>query len=152
MKITIIGTGYVGLVSGTCFAEFGVNVVCVDKDLKKIENLKKGVIPIYEPGLDTLVRKNVNEKRLSFETNLENALAESSAIFIAVGTPSRRGDGHADLTFVYEAAKEVGSKLDHYAVIVNKSTVPIGTGKKVFEIIKEVNPSLNFDVGTHTSC
>jgi len=149
MKITIIGTGYVGLVSGTCFAEFGVNVVCVDKDLKKIENLKKGVIPIYEPGLDTLVRKNVDEKRLSFETNLENALAESSAIFIAVGTPSRRGDGHADLTFVYDAAKEVGSKLDHYAVIVNKSTVPIGTGKKVFEIIKEVNPSLNFDVASN---
>ncbi len=149
MKITIIGTGYVGLVSGTCFAEFGVNVVCVDKDFKKIENLKKGVIPIYEPGLDTLVRKNVNEKRLSFETNLENALKESSAIFIAVGTPSRRGDGHADLTFVYEAAKEVGSKLDHYAVIVNKSTVPIGTGKKVFEIIKKVNPSLDFDVASN---
>ena len=149
MKITIIGTGYVGLVSGTCFAEFGVNVVCVDKDLKKIESLKKGVIPIYEPGLDTLVRKNINEKRLSFETDLENALLDSSAIFIAVGTPSRRGDGHADLTFVYEAAKEVGLKLDHYAVIVNKSTVPIGTGKKVFEIIKEVNPSLDFDVASN---
>ena len=149
MKITIIGTGYVGLVSGTCFAEFGVNVVCVDKDLKKIESLKKGVIPIYEPGLDTLVRKNINEKRLSFETDLENALLDSSAIFIAVGTPSRRGDGHADLTFVYEAAKEVGLKLDHYAVVVNKSTVPIGTGKKVFEIIKEVNPGLDFDVASN---
>ena len=146
MKITIIGTGYVGLVSGACFAEFGVNVVCIDKDLKKIENLKKGILPIYEPGLDTLVKKNVDEKRLSFENNLDKALAESSAIFIAVGTPSRRGDGHADLTYVYQVAKEIGSKLKHYAVIVNKSTVPIGTGKKVFEIIKKINPNLNFDV------
>jgi UDPglucose 6-dehydrogenase len=137
------------LVSGTCFAEFGVNVVCVDKDSKKIRKLKKGIMPIYEPGLKELVDKNIEEKRLSFDTNLSKSIKNSSAIFIAVGTPSRRGDGHADLSYVYSAAKEIASNLNNYAVIVNKSTVPIGTGKKVFEIIKESNPDLEFDVASN---
>jgi len=149
MKITIIGTGYVGLVSGTCFAEFGVEVVCVDKDIQKIKKLKKGIIPIFEPGLDDLVKKNVTKKRLYFSTDLKKSLKDSEAIFIAVGTPSRRGDGHADLSYVYAAADEVASHLDHYAVIVNKSTVPIGTGKKVYEIIKKKKPNLDFDVASN---
>ena len=137
------------MVSGTCFAEFGVDVVCVDKDKKKIESLKKGVIPIYEPGLNELVKKNVAEKRLSFETEIKESLNDSQAIFIAVGTPSRRGDGHADLSYVYSVAEEIAKKLNHYAVVVNKSTVPIGTGKKVYEIIKEKNPNLDFDVASN---
>ena len=120
MKITIIGTGYVGLVSGTCFAEFGVNVTCIDKDVDKINNLKKGNIPIYEPGLDELVKKNVNSKRLFFETNLKKSIKDSDAIFIAVGTPSRKGDGHADLSYVYMVAEEIAECLDHYSVVVNK--------------------------------
>ena len=132
MKITIVGTGYVGLVSGTCFAEFGVNVTCVDKDLKKIKNLRNGVIPIYEPGLNELVKKNISQKRLSFETNLKKSLKNASAVFIAVGTPSRKSDGHADLTYVYDVAKDIGRNLNEYAVVVNKSTVPVGTGKKVY--------------------
>ena len=110
MKITIVGTGYVGLVSGTCFAEFGVNVVCVDKDSEKIRKLKKGIIPIYEPGLKELVNKNIKEKRLSFNTSLPDAMQNASAIFIAVGTPSRRGDGYADLRYVYSAAKEIAAR------------------------------------------
>ena len=149
MKITIIGTGYVGLVSGTCFAEFGVTVTCVDKDKEKIEKLKKGIIPIFEPGLDELVKKNISEKRLYFDTDLEKSLKEADIIFIAVGTPSRRGDGHADLSYVFSAAKEIGKRLKKYAVIVNKSTVPIGTGKKVYEIIKKINPKLKFDVASN---
>ena len=149
MKITIIGTGYVGLVSGTCFAEFGVKVVCVDKDTKKINNLKKGVIPIFEPGLNELVKKNVQANRLSFETDIGNSIDGSDAIFIAVGTPSRKGDGHADLSYVFSAAEDIAKKLNHFAVIVNKSTVPIGTGKKVYEIIKEINPELNFEVASN---
>ena len=134
MKVTIVGTGYVGLVSGTCFAEFGVNVVCVDKDLKKIKNLRNGIIPIYEPGLDELVKKNVNQKRLSFETDLKKSLKNTDAVFIAVGTPSRKTDGHADLSHVFEVAKDIGNNLNDYAVVVNKSTVPVGTGKKKFMI------------------
>ncbi len=149
MKITIIGTGYVGLVSGTCFAEFGVNVTCVDKDINKINNLKKGIIPIFEPGLDELVKKNISSKRLFFETNLKQSIKGSDAIFIAVGTPSRKLDGHADLSFVYAAAEEIAEFLDQYSVIVNKSTVPIGTGKKVYEIIKKKNPKLDFDVASN---
>lgn len=149
MKITIIGTGYVGLVSGACFSEFGVDVVCVDKDKAKIANLKKGIIPIYEPGLNELVKKNINEKRLSFDTDIKSSLIKSDAIFIAVGTPSRRGDGHADLSYVYGAAEEIALALKEYAVIVNKSTVPIGTGKKVYEIIKKKNPKLEFDVASN---
>ena len=149
MKVTIVGTGYVGLVSGTCFAEFGVNVVCVDKDLKKIKNLRNGIIPIYEPGLDELVKKNVNQKRLSFETDLKKSLKNTDAVFIAVGTPSRKTDGHADLSHVFEVAKDIGNNLNDYAVVVNKSTVPVGTGKKVHDIIKQINPKLNFDVASN---
>ena len=140
MKITIIGTGYVGLVSGTCFAEFGVNVTCVDKDINKVKNLKKGIIPIFEPGLNELVKKNMNSNRLFFETNLRKSIKDSDAIFIAVGTPSRKVDGHADLSYVHMVAEEIAESLDHYSVIVNKSTVPIGTGKKVYEIIKKKKP------------
>ncbi|PPR42893.1 MAG: UDP-glucose 6-dehydrogenase [Alphaproteobacteria bacterium MarineAlpha8_Bin1] len=149
MKITIIGTGYVGLVTGTCFAEFGVQVTCIDKDVKKIKNLQKGIIPIYEPGLKDLVRKNIKEKRLSFDTELKNSINDASAIFIAVGTPSRRGDGHADLKYVYAAADEIAEYLDNYSVIVNKSTVPIGTGRKVFDIIKKKKPKNKFDVASN---
>ena len=149
MKITIIGTGYVGLVSGTCFAEFGVSVTCVDKDVKKIKNLRNGIIPIYEPGLDELVKKNINQKRLSFETDLKKSLNDTSAIFIAVGTPSKKGDGHADLSYVYDVAKEIAANLKEYAVVVNKSTVPVGTGKKVHDIIKKINPKLDFDVASN---
>ena len=149
MKITIVGTGYVGLVSGTCFAEFGVNVTCVDKDKNKIDNLKKGIIPIFEPGLDELVKKNISSKRLFFETNLKKSINGSDAIFIAVGTPSRKTDGHADLSYVYAVAEEIAECLGHYSVIVNKSTVPIGTGKKVHEIIKNKKPKLDFDVASN---
>ena len=149
MNITIVGTGYVGLVSGTCFAEFGVNVTCVDKDLEKIKKLQNGIIPIYEPGLDELVKKNIKEKRLFFDSNLKKSLKKSEAIFIAVGTPTRKKDGHADLTYVFNVAKEIAENLDRYAVIINKSTVPIGTGKKVEKIIKKINPKLNFDVASN---
>ena len=149
MKITIIGTGYVGLVSGTCFAEFGVSVTCLDKDIKKIKNLQKGIIPIFEPGLDELVKKNIHEKRLYFETDFNKSIKDADIIFIAVGTPSRKDDGHADLSYVFEVAKKIAKNLKKYAVIVNKSTVPVGTGKKVFEIIKDVNPNLNFDVASN---
>ena len=142
MKITIIGTGYVGLVSGTCFAEFGVNVTCIDKDINKINNLEKGIIPIFEPGLDELVKKNISSKTLFFETDLKKSINGSDAIFIAVGTPSRKLDGHADLSYVYAVAEEIAECLGHYSVIVNKSTVPIGTGKKVHEIIKIKSLSL----------
>ena len=149
MKITVVGAGYVGLVSGACFAEFGVDVVCVDKDQEKIRKLKKGIIPIYEPGLEELVQKNVNEKRLFFETDISLSVKDSSAIFIAVGTPSRRGDGHADLTYVFEAAKEIATNLNGYTVVINKSTVPIGTGKKVYDIINKIKPEVEFDVASN---
>ena len=151
MKISIIGSGYVGLVSGACFAEFGVDVICVDKDKQKIEKLKKGEIPIYEPGLESLVKKNLKEKRLKFETSISNAIKGCSAIFIAVGTPERRGDGHADLSFVFEVAKEISESLEDYTVIVNKSTVPVGTGQKVYELIKKniKKKGLNFDVASN---
>ena len=149
MKITIIGTGYVGLVSGACFAEFGVDVVCIDKDIDKINNLKNGKIPIFEPGLEDLVKKNSLAKRLHFDIELKKYLNKSDAIFIAVGTPSRRGDGHADLSYVYEVAREIAENLNNYSVIVNKSTVPVGTGKKVKEIIKKKNSELDFDVASN---
>ena len=149
MKICIVGTGYVGLVSGTCFAEFGVQVVCIDKDEKKIKNLKKGLIPIYEPGLDDLVKKNMNQGRLKFDTKLRPYVNNSDAIFIAVGTPSRRGDGHADLRYVFSVAEEISESINNYSVIVTKSTVPVGTGKKVRDIIKKKNKNVEFDVASN---
>ncbi len=146
MRVAIIGTGYVGLVSGTCFSEFGVDVVCVDKDSSKIEDLNKGIIPIFEPGLDALVEKNVTAGRLSFTTDLGPAVKGADAVFIAVGTPSRRGDGHADLSYVYAAAEEIAGAIDGYTVIVNKSTVPVGTGDEVERIVREARPDVEFDV------
>jgi UDPglucose 6-dehydrogenase len=146
MRIAMIGTGYVGLVSGACFAEFGVEVTCVDKDEAKIESLKQGQIPIFEPGLEQLVENSVKAGRLSFTTELKNAVAEADGVFIAVGTPSRRGDGHADLTYVYAAAKEIAQALRGYTVVVTKSTVPVGTGKEVARIIRETRPDAEFDV------
>ncbi len=135
MRIGVVGTGYVGLVSGTCFAEFGINVCCVDKDKAKIEALKKGEIPIYEPGLEELVAKQVKAGRLSFTTNLAEALEGSSAVFIAVGTPSRHEDGMADMTYVYEAAREIAATMSGYTLVVTKSTVPVGTAREIEAII-----------------
>ncbi len=146
MRIAVIGSGYVGLVSGACFSEFGVNVVCVDLDAAKIARLQKGDIPIYEPGLEQLVASNVAAKRLSFTTDLPGAVKEADAVFIAVGTPSRRGDGHADLSYVFGAAEEIGRAISKYTVVVTKSTVPVGTGRKVAEIIRKVRPDGAFDV------
>ena len=146
MNITMLGTGYVGLVSGTCFSEFGFDVCCVDKDKDKINNLKNDIIPIYEPGLQNLVKKNKNSGRLSFSNDIDQNIKKADIVFIAVGTPSRRGDGHADLTYVYEAAEKIAKNLDGYTVIVNKSTVPVGTGVEVKNIIKKINPNALFDV------
>ncbi|MEO1920739.1 MAG: UDP-glucose/GDP-mannose dehydrogenase family protein, partial [Sphingomonadaceae bacterium] len=137
MKIAMVGSGYVGLVSGACFADFGHDVVCIDKDEKKIAALENGVMPIYEPGLDALVETNVKAGRLSFTTDLAAGIDGADAIFIAVGTPSRRGDGHADLTFVYAVAKEIGATLRNDAVVVTKSTVPVGTGDEVERILAD---------------
>jgi len=150
MKITIIGTGYVGLVTGTCLAEFGHHVTCVDKDGGKIDQLRMGQIPIYEPGLDGLVDKNVKEERLRFSTDLAEAIPEAQAIFIAVGTPtSRRGDGYADLTYIFEASKEIATHLKGYTVIIDKSTVPVGTARQVERIIRQTNPEADFDVASN---
>ncbi|MBT3990786.1 MAG: UDP-glucose/GDP-mannose dehydrogenase family protein [Rhodospirillaceae bacterium] len=146
MRIAMIGTGYVGLVSGACFSEFGVDVVCVDKDTSKIDRLNNGEIPIYEPELDNLVEKNVAAGRLSFTTDLAAAVKGADAVFIAVGTPSRRGDGHADLTYVYDAAREVAEVMDGYTVIVTKSTVPVGTGDEVEKIVGEIRGADEFAV------
>ncbi len=146
MKITMIGAGYVGLVSGVCFADFGHDVVCLDKDESKIDALMQGRIPIFEPGLDQLVASNVASGRLSFTTDLVAAVADSDVIFIAVGTPSRRGDGHADLSYVYAAAREIAANLQGFTVIVTKSTVPVGTGDEVERIIRETNPGADFAV------
>ena len=146
MKVVMIGAGYVGLVSGACFSEFGVDVACVDKDANRIRELVEGRIPIYEPGLEDLVRDNSKAGRLSFSTDLASAMAGAEAVFIAVGTPSRRGDGHADLSYVYQAAREIAAALNGYTVIVTKSTVPVGTGRRVAEIIREVRPDAQFDV------
>lgn len=150
MNITMIGTGYVGLVTGTCFAEFGHHITCVDKLTDKIDQLNGGHIPIYEPGLDALVAKNREEERLQFTTDIAGAVAGADAVFLAVGTPtSRRGDGYADLTYIYEASKELAVHLQGYTVIVDKSTVPVGTGRQVARIIKEVNPEADFDVASN---
>jgi UDPglucose 6-dehydrogenase len=146
MRIAMIGTGYVGLVSGACFSEFGVEVVCVDKDADKIARLQQGEIPIFEPGLDTLVATNQRAGRLSFTTELATAVAGADAVFIAVGTPSRRGDGHADLSYVFAAAREVAAALTGYAVIVTKSTVPVGTGREVARVMRETRGTAEFDV------
>mgnify|MGYP000200034782 CR=1 FL=1 len=137
MKVVMVGTGYVGLVSGTCFADFGHDVICVDKDPKKIEILNAGEIPIFEPGLQALVASNVKAKRLSFTTDLTDAMQGADAVFIAVGTPSRRGDGHADLTYVYAAAKEIATHIQGFTVVATKSTVPVGTGDEIHKILSE---------------
>ena len=146
MHVTIVGSGYVGLVSGTCLADFGHDVVCVDKDEAKVEALKAGRIPIFEPGLDTLVATNVKAGRLSFSTELAGAVGKADAVFIAVGTPSRRGDGFADLSYVYAAAREIAQAVSGFTVIVTKSTVPVGTGDEVERIIRETNPEADVSV------
>ena len=147
MQITMVGTGYVGLVSGACFSEFGVKVVCVDKDENRVESLKRGEIPIYEPGLEELVCSNIEAGRLAFTQNLSTALADSMAVFIAVGTPSRRGDGHADLSYVYAAAEEIAEFLPPGVIVVTKSTVPVGTGDQIERRIAQARPDLKLGVG-----
>ena len=139
MNILVIGTGYVGLVSGACFSEFGYKVTCLDQDNIKIKNLKKGIIPIYEPGLNELVKKNITNRNLNFDTNLNKYLNKSDCVFLAVGTPSRRGDGHADLKFVFKAVEEICLKITKKIVLVTKSTVPVGTAKKIENVIKKLN-------------
>ena len=146
MKVAMIGAGYVGLVSGACFADFGHDVCCVDLDPGKIDRLKAGVMPIFEPGLDALVAANVRAGRLSFTTDLAEGLAGVDVVFIAVGTPSRRGDGHADLSYVHAAARDIAAQLSRYVVIVTKSTVPVGTGDEVERLIREANPQAEFAV------
>lgn len=152
MKIAVVGTGYVGLVSGTCFAETGINVTCVDVDKKKIDNLNKGIIPIYEPGLDQLVVRNKEKNRLSFSTSLKDSLIGSDVVFIAVGTPPGE-DGSADLKYVLAVAKEIGENIDHYMVVINKSTVPVGTGKKVKDVIaseiQKRGVNVEFDIASN---
>ena len=149
MQIAMIGTGYVGLVSGACFSEFGFNVTCVDKNENKISQLKSNKMPIYEPGLDVLVKKNQDAGRLSFTTDLNHTVADADVVFIAVGTPTRRGDGHADLSYVFDAAEEIAEYISGYTVIVTKSTVPVGTGKKIFRIIQQKRSDLKFDVASN---
>ncbi|HEY5238307.1 MAG TPA: UDP-glucose/GDP-mannose dehydrogenase family protein [Rhizomicrobium sp.] len=149
MRIAVVGTGYVGLVSGACLSEFGHNVVCVDKDAQKIAALKRGVMPIYEPGLEDVVAANVKANRLSFEDDLSVAVRGADAVFIAVGTPSRRGDGHADLTYVFAAAEEIARALTGYAVVVTKSTVPVGTSREIERIIRRIRPDAEFDAASN---
>ena len=149
MHITMLGTGYVGLVSGACFSEFGFQVCCVDKNQDKIDNLKNNIMPIYEPGLESLVIKNKEAGRLTFSNNIDKEIQKADIIFIAVGTPTRRGDGHADLTYVYEAAEKIAKNLNGYTVIVTKSTVPVGTGIEVKKIIEKINPNANFDIASN---
>jgi UDPglucose 6-dehydrogenase len=146
MRVAMIGTGYVGLVSGACFADFGHQVTCIDKNEEKIALLRSGGVPIYEPGLDQLVQRNVREGRLDFATDLTEAVRAADVVFIAVGTPSRRGDGHADLTYVHAAAEEIGAVMDGFTVVVNKSTVPVGTGDEVEALIRKVRPDGDFAV------
>ncbi len=149
MRIAMIGTGYVGLVSGVCFSDFGHDVICIDKATQKIAMLEAGEIPIYEPGLDALVAKNVAAGRLSFTTEIAEAVATADAVFIAVGTPTRRGDGHADLTYVFAAAEEIAQYLQGYTVVVTKSTVPVGTNRRVAEVVAKANPEADFDVASN---
>jgi UDPglucose 6-dehydrogenase len=149
MRICVVGTGYVGLVSGTCFAEFGIDVTCVDKDASKIERLKKGEVPIYEPGLEDLLERQIKKNRIQFTTDLAAAVKGADAVFIAVGTPTRRSDGHADLTYVYQAAEDIARAITDYTVVVTKSTVPVGTAKEVERIIREANPNADFDVASN---
>jgi UDPglucose 6-dehydrogenase len=149
MHITMLGSGYVGLVSGACFSEFGFQVCCVDKNQDKIDNLKNNIMPIYEPGLESLVIKNKEAGRLTFSNNIDKEIQKADIIFIAVGTPTRRGDGHADLTYVYEAAEKIAKNLNGYTVIVTKSTVPVGTGIEVKKIIEKINPNANFDIASN---
>ena len=146
MRIAVVGSGYVGLVSGACFADFGHDVVCIDTDAAKIEALKQGVIPIYEPGLEQMVVKNGKAGRLRFTTELEEPVGQADAVFIAVGTPSRRGDGHADLTYVYDVARKVAHAVKGFTVVITKSTVPVGTGDEVERIIREANPEADVAV------
>ena len=146
MRVAMIGTGYVGLVSGACFADFGHHVTCIDKNVEKIDLLRSGTVPIYEPGLDLLIDRNVREGRLDFDTDLTNAVGEADVVFIAVGTPSRRGDGHADLSYVYAAAAEVAAAMDGFTVVVTKSTVPVGTGDEVEAVIARTRPDAQFAV------
>src|SRR6184192_1235982 len=149
MRIAMIGTGYVGLVSGACFADFGHQVTCVDKDAGKIAALERGEIPIFEPGLDALVAANVKARRLDFTTEQTGPVAEADAVFIAVGTPSRRGDGHADLSYVYDAAREIAAALKGFTVVITKSTVPIGTGDEIERIIREMRPDVDIAVASN---
>src|SRR5213078_255657 len=149
MRIAMIGSGYVGLVSGACFAQFGHDVLCIDKDAAKIDRLRKTEIPIYEPGLDRLVADNAKAGRLNFSTDLAEGVGNADAVFIAVGTPTRRGDGHADLTYVYAAAAELANAIRRYTVVVTKSTVPVGTGREVARIIRETQPLAEFDVASN---
>jgi len=146
MRVAMIGTGYVGLVSGACFADFGHVVTCIDKDASKIERLEQGIMPIYEPGLDDLVADNVRDGRLYFAIDGAEAIRQADAVFIAVGTPSRRGDGYADLSYVYDAAKEIAGLIEGFTVIVTKSTVPVGTGDEIERIIRETRPDADFAV------
>ncbi len=146
MRIAVIGTGYVGLVSGTCFSEFGHDVICIDKDAEKITSLNAGKVPIFEPGLQAMIEKNSRSGYLKFGTDLKTAVEDADAVFIAVGTPSRRGDGQADLTYVYAAAREIATALTGYTVVVTKSTVPVGTGREVERILRETSPEADFDV------
>ena len=149
MNVVMIGAGYVGLVSGACFAEFGAEVTCVDKQEDRVDALRKGRIPIYEPGLEALVQRNAQSGRLRFSTDLASAVADADLVFIAVGTPTRRGDGHADLKYVYAAAEEVARNLRGYTVIVDKSTVPVGTAREVARVIRKTNPDVDFDVASN---
>ncbi len=149
MKLAVIGTGYVGLVSGTCFSEFGFDVTCIDKDAGKIDSIRSGIMPIYEPGLEQLVARNVEAGRLHFTTETAAAVAAADAVFIAVGTPTRRGDGHADLSYVFDAARELAAHISGYTVVVTKSTVPVGTGREVAKIVREANPDADFDVASN---
>jgi UDPglucose 6-dehydrogenase len=141
MRIVVVGTGYVGLVSGACFADFGHHVTCVDKDDAKISSLRRGEIPIFEPDLERLVQSNARAGRLVFTTDLAGPVTDAEAVFIAVGTPSRRGDGHADLSYVYAASREIAKAVRNFVVVVTKSTVPVGTGDEVERIFMQVNPS-----------